>query len=121
MLLAGRRTHNNIDLFYGFKGVFMGSIMGSQNIMGSDYGSNISGRAGWTAGANSVAPLSRQYVTCCFSRFHYIAKRLLSRTREHFASANFNFLIFLLTSRHFSNRLPNDGVTCVEQPIRVLV
>jgi hypothetical protein len=42
MLLAGRRTHNNIQLFYGFDGVFMGSIMGSQNIMGSDYGSNIS-------------------------------------------------------------------------------
>jgi hypothetical protein len=29
-------------LFYGFEGVIMGSIMGSQNIMGSDYGSNIS-------------------------------------------------------------------------------
>ncbi len=28
--------------FYGFEGVFMGSIMGSQNIMGSDYGSNLS-------------------------------------------------------------------------------
>ncbi len=28
--------------FYGFEGVIMGSIMGSQNIMGSDYGSNIS-------------------------------------------------------------------------------
>jgi hypothetical protein len=42
MLLAGRPTHNNIELFYGFEGVFMGSIMGSQNIMGSDYGSNIS-------------------------------------------------------------------------------
>ncbi len=42
MLLAGRRSHNNRALFYGFEGVFMGSIMGSQNIMGSDYGSNIS-------------------------------------------------------------------------------
>jgi hypothetical protein len=31
-----------IELFYGFKGGFMGLIMGSQNIMGSDYGSNIS-------------------------------------------------------------------------------
>jgi hypothetical protein len=31
-----------IELFYGFEAVFMGSIMGSQNIMGSDYGSNIS-------------------------------------------------------------------------------
>ncbi len=28
--------------FYGFEGVIMGLIMGSQNIMGSDYGSNIS-------------------------------------------------------------------------------
>ncbi len=42
MLLAGRRTHNYIELFYGFQGVFMGLITGSQNIMGSDYGSNIS-------------------------------------------------------------------------------
>jgi hypothetical protein len=41
MLLAGRETHKN-RLFYGFKGVFMGSIIGSQNIMGLDYGSNIS-------------------------------------------------------------------------------
>ncbi len=41
MLLAGRQTHNNIELYYGFEGFFfMGSIMGSQNIMGSDYGSN---------------------------------------------------------------------------------
>jgi hypothetical protein len=31
------------QFFYGFEGVIMGSIMGSQNIMGSDYGSNISG------------------------------------------------------------------------------
>ncbi len=30
------------QFFYGFEGVIMGSIMGSQNIMGSDYGSNIS-------------------------------------------------------------------------------
>jgi hypothetical protein len=42
MLLAGRRTHNNIELLYGFEGVFMGLIMGSQNIMGSEYGRNIS-------------------------------------------------------------------------------
>jgi hypothetical protein len=42
MLLAGTGTHNNIELFYGFEGVFMGLIMGSQNIMGSDYGRNIS-------------------------------------------------------------------------------
>ncbi len=40
MLLAGRQTHNNIELFYGFKGIFRGLIMGSQNIIGSDYGSN---------------------------------------------------------------------------------
>jgi hypothetical protein len=26
MLLAGRQTHNNIELFYGFEGVFMGSL-----------------------------------------------------------------------------------------------
>ncbi len=31
-----------IEHFYGFEGVFVGLIMGSQNIMGSDYGSNIS-------------------------------------------------------------------------------
>jgi hypothetical protein len=42
MSLAGRPTHNNRAFFYGFEGVFMGLIMGSQNIMGSDYGSNIS-------------------------------------------------------------------------------
>jgi hypothetical protein len=30
------------QFFYGFEGLIMGSIMGSQNIMGSDYGSNIS-------------------------------------------------------------------------------
>jgi hypothetical protein len=30
------------QLFYGFEGVIMGSIMVSQNIIGSDYGSNIS-------------------------------------------------------------------------------
>ncbi len=42
MLLAGRRTNNNRANFYGFEEVFMGLIMGSQNIMGSDYGSNIS-------------------------------------------------------------------------------
>jgi hypothetical protein len=29
MLLAGRRTHDNRAFFYGFKGVFMGLIMGS--------------------------------------------------------------------------------------------
>jgi hypothetical protein len=28
------------QFFYGFEGVIMGLIMGSQNIMGSDYGSN---------------------------------------------------------------------------------
>ncbi len=41
MFLAGRRTHNNRAFFHGFEGVFMGLIMGSQNIMGSDYESNI--------------------------------------------------------------------------------
>jgi hypothetical protein len=34
MLLAGRRTHNNIELFYGFEGVFMGSIMGDKKYHG---------------------------------------------------------------------------------------
>ncbi len=48
MLLAGRRTHNNRAPFLGFEGVIMGLIMGSQNIMGSDYGSNISGIDGNT-------------------------------------------------------------------------
>jgi hypothetical protein len=42
MLLSGRGTHNNRALFYGFEGVIMGLIKGSQNIMGLDYGSNIS-------------------------------------------------------------------------------
>jgi hypothetical protein len=42
MLLAGRQTNNNRAFFYGFEGVFMGLIMGSQNNMGLDYGSNIS-------------------------------------------------------------------------------
>jgi hypothetical protein len=32
------------QFFYGFEGDIMGSNMGSQNIMGSDYGSNISDR-----------------------------------------------------------------------------
>jgi hypothetical protein len=41
MLLAGDEPII-IELFYGLQGVFMGLIMGSQNIMGSDYGSNIS-------------------------------------------------------------------------------
>ncbi len=30
------------QFFYEFEGVIMGLIMGSQNILGSDYGSNIS-------------------------------------------------------------------------------
>jgi hypothetical protein len=34
------------QFFYGLEGVIMGSIMGSQNIMGSDYGSNISDLVG---------------------------------------------------------------------------
>jgi hypothetical protein len=36
---------------YGFEGVIMGLIMGSQNIMGSDYGSNISGCIRWVSGS----------------------------------------------------------------------
>ncbi len=35
------------QFFFGFKGVIMGSIMESQNIMGSDYGSNISVVGTW--------------------------------------------------------------------------
>ncbi len=43
MLHYGRRTHNNRAVFfYGLEGVIMGSIMGSQNIIGSDYRGNIS-------------------------------------------------------------------------------
>jgi hypothetical protein len=43
MLHYGRRTHNNRAVFFnGFEGVIRGLIMGSLNIMGSDYGSNIS-------------------------------------------------------------------------------
>jgi hypothetical protein len=38
MFFAGRRTHNNRAFFNGFEGAFMGSIMGSQNIMGSIMG-----------------------------------------------------------------------------------
>jgi hypothetical protein len=45
MLLAGSQTHNN-TAFLWVRVVFMGSIMGSQNIMGSDYGSNISANNG---------------------------------------------------------------------------
>jgi hypothetical protein len=41
MLLAGRRTHNN-RFFMRLRGFLWVWIMGSQNVMGSDYGSNIS-------------------------------------------------------------------------------
>jgi hypothetical protein len=41
MLLAGRRTHK-MKHFYGFEGILWVWIMGSQNVMGSDFGSNIS-------------------------------------------------------------------------------
>jgi hypothetical protein len=41
MLLAGRHTHKN-RAFYGFEGVLWVWIMGSQNVMCSFYGSNIS-------------------------------------------------------------------------------
>ncbi len=43
MLLAERRTHKNKALFMGLRGVLWVRIMGSQNVMGLDYGSNISG------------------------------------------------------------------------------
>jgi hypothetical protein len=46
MLLAGRQTHKNKAFFMGSRGFLWGWIMGSQNIMGSDYGSNISGVRG---------------------------------------------------------------------------
>jgi hypothetical protein len=42
MLLAGRRTHKNKGFFLGLRGFLWVQIMGSQNVMGSDYGSNIS-------------------------------------------------------------------------------
>jgi hypothetical protein len=42
MLLAGDEPIIIELFFHGFEGVMMGLIMGSQNIMGSDYGSNIS-------------------------------------------------------------------------------
>jgi hypothetical protein len=38
----------------GFEGVFMGLIMGGQNIMGSDYGSNISGSVICNDKANNI-------------------------------------------------------------------
>jgi hypothetical protein len=41
MLLAGRRTHKNKAFFVGSRGFLWVWIMGSQ-IMGLDYGSNIS-------------------------------------------------------------------------------
>ncbi len=41
MLLAGRRTHKNKAFFMDSRGVLWVRIMGSQNVMGSDYGSNI--------------------------------------------------------------------------------
>ncbi len=40
MLLAGRRTHKK-SFFMGSRGFLWVRIMGSQNVMGSDYGSNI--------------------------------------------------------------------------------
>ncbi len=42
MLLAGRRAHKNKGFFMGSRVFLWARIMGSQNVMGSDYGSNIS-------------------------------------------------------------------------------
>jgi hypothetical protein len=42
MLLAGRQTHKNNTFFMGSRGFLWIWIMGSQNVMGLDYGSNIS-------------------------------------------------------------------------------
>jgi hypothetical protein len=43
MLLAGRRTHKNKAFFMGSGWFLSVWIMGSQNVIGLDYGSNISG------------------------------------------------------------------------------
>ncbi len=42
-LLAGRRTHKNKAFLKGSRGFLWVQIMGSQNVMGSDYGSYNSG------------------------------------------------------------------------------
>jgi hypothetical protein len=43
MFLAGRQTNKNKAVFFmGSRGVLRVRIMGSQNVMGLDYGSNIS-------------------------------------------------------------------------------
>jgi hypothetical protein len=42
MLHAGRRTHKNKAFFMGSREFLWVQIMGSQNVMGLDYGSNIS-------------------------------------------------------------------------------
>jgi hypothetical protein len=43
MLLAGRGTHNNRAFFIGSRGFLWVRLWEVKNIMGSDYGSNISG------------------------------------------------------------------------------
>jgi hypothetical protein len=42
MLLAGRQTHKNKAVFKGSRGFLWVWIMGSQIVMGLDFGSNIS-------------------------------------------------------------------------------
>jgi hypothetical protein len=42
MSLAGRQTHENKAFFMGSRGFLWVRIMGSENVMSSDYGSNIS-------------------------------------------------------------------------------
>jgi hypothetical protein len=44
----------------GFEGVIMGLIMGSQNIMGSDYGSNISDSITKRVSAYQGSPKTRR-------------------------------------------------------------
>jgi hypothetical protein len=55
------------QFFYGFEGVIMGSIMGSQNIMGSDYGSNISGAGAEGEKEKKLGQAITKALTCWFS------------------------------------------------------
>ncbi len=58
------------QFFYGFEGVIMGSIMGSQNIMGPDYGSNIS--AGTTVNDFSVPAARAPFLPISYSTLAYV-------------------------------------------------
>jgi hypothetical protein len=48
MLLSGRHAHKNRSFFMGLRGFSWVWIMGSQNVMGLFYGSNISAKLRWT-------------------------------------------------------------------------